>query len=104
MSFVESVKQLPGVVKGAGICALLGFVISLSSSSSSTVNGTTVSCSHFDLAAVFFGGMAIVLGGAGLRTDTFGVANTVPRIVSGVSIAVGVLHLLRGFGVIFGPC
>lgn len=95
-------RDLNGQVKAAAIIAILGFVIRVTSTSQSSINGV-VTCWHNDFAALGLGILAVILGGLGaLRAQ--GHARNANMIVGGIAAAVGVVHVLRGFGMVGGPC
>ncbi|MDT0200315.1 hypothetical protein [Nocardioides sp. AE5] len=92
------------------ILAVLAFFISLSASSSSTVNGEVTSCSHFDVFAL---GVAVIclVGGALLGWYAVRPRNPDDRSVRpwhavlGIALVlVSVVHAVRAFGIIGGPC
>lgn len=98
-------KNTPAAIRTALISAVLGFVVSCSSSSTRTVNGRLTECSYFDAGAALFGAVAIIAGLIGVaaawkRTDD----KPLMLVISIVSTCVGVIHILRGIGVIGGPC
>lgn len=90
--------------KVAIVCAILGFVISFHSTSTSSINGV-VSCSYTNFSAIIFGGIAVLAGGLG---EFGGMANRENRslnlAIGGGAALIGIFHLLRGFGVVGGPC
>ncbi len=98
------VKDLPPAIQWGAIAAVLGFVISLSSTSSSSSNGITTSCNHFDIAAVVFGLVAIGCGAVGITKLQTLESKGLPGGLIAAAIVLGVVHLLRGFGVILAPC
>lgn len=98
-------SSLTGASKTAVITAILGFIISFTSTSTSNVGGQ-VSCSHMDFGALLFGAIALIAGGSGLMNakslpdDT----RTLNLGLCAVGAAVGILHILRGLGMVGGPC
>ena len=89
--------DLPTAGKVVLVSIVLGFVIRISSESSSTVNGVA-ECNYSDMGALGFGALAIV---AGLLTLL--AARTHPRrlllvVVGLLGLAFGALHIARGTG------
>jgi hypothetical protein len=83
------------------ICAALGFVVHLSSSSSQTVNGVVRDCSYFDLAPWLFGPATLACVIVALRrAGRAGAAGTRVRVLGAACVALGVLHLLRALQII----
>jgi len=97
--------NLSGVAKAAVIFAVLGFVIALSSTSTSSINGVTT-CSHMNYGALLFGALAMMAGAAGLigLRDLPAETRSLNIAVLVAADLVGVLHVLRGIGIIGGPC
>ncbi len=98
-------SSTPTAIRAAGIAALLGFVVRCSSTTSTRSNGRLVECSYTDAGALLAGVVAVVGGLVGIalsvrRTED----RAVLLAVSAVSVALGVVHLLRGVGTIGGPC
>jgi hypothetical protein len=99
---------LPRATKATIICGILGWILDLSFSSQTTANGVVTSCSHFGLGAVAFGVGGLVTGA---QSMVLGLRDRVseglkPRVIGiGIGgVAMALVHLLRGFGVILGPC
>lgn len=90
--------------KGAVVVALLGFVISVSSTSTSNIRGV-YSCTHIDYAAIALGGIALAMGGgavlAGLRESQ---RRPLDLGAAGIAALIGVWHLLRGLNMVASPC
>ncbi|MEQ9813421.1 MAG: hypothetical protein RLO50_11635 [Azospirillaceae bacterium] len=85
---------------GLGIVA---FFISFSTLSTSNINGQ-VSCSYMDFAAIVLGIVVGIIGLSLFRTPAYGGRSQL-AIPAGVIIAaLGVVHILRGIGVVMGPC
>jgi hypothetical protein len=99
--------DLPTKLEIAGlIIGVLTFAISLRKSSVETVGGRVVASSYFDSAAVLGGAIVLLIGLAALVTLIRNTAE-IDRIgrfgILLVLVALGIIHLLRGFGVIFSP-
>lgn len=95
-------QRLPGAFKVGIIASLVGFFVSLSSSSSRTVNGDVVSCSYLDVAAFIF---AAIAAGCAVGTLMDKRSPMGLRVgLAGVLLALGVIHVLRGLGILNGPC
>lgn len=109
----HSPKALPKAFWfGLGV-ALVGFVVHISSSSTRTVNGEMVECSYLDifalLAAVVAAVCAVAVAKAGLaRPNPWSkLARPSRGLVlagSAVLVVLAVVHVLRGVGMIGGPC
>lgn len=98
---VPTKLEIAGLITGA-----LAFAISLGNSLVETVQGRVVASSYFDLAAVLGGAMVLLISVATLVTLMRKTAeiDRVKRIgLLLVLVALGIVHLLRGFGVIFSP-
>jgi hypothetical protein len=89
----------PAVIVGL-IAGILPFFISFSSDESTVVNGVAVTASSIDYPAVAGGGVAALAGvaflGIALRAN---LQKPVKLAVAVVVLALGAVHLLRGFGV-----
>lgn len=98
-------SSLSGASKAALIFAVLGFVISFTSTSQSTINGVST-CSHMDFAALILGGMTMLAASAGLLRirDAAAETRTLNLAILVVADIVGVVHILRGIGMVGGPC
>lgn len=98
-------SSLSGVSKAALIFAILGFVVSFTSLSSSTINGVRT-CSYMDYGALLFGALAMLAGSAGLMRvrDLAPDARTLNLVICVAADVVGVIHILRGIGMVGGPC
>lgn len=97
-------RNLSGASKTALICGLLGFIISLTTTQTSTINGQ-FNCSHTDYGALMLGAITGLSGGVGVSA-----ARRIPQTrmlnlgVSGMGLALGAIHMMRGFGQLGGPC
>lgn len=89
----------------AVVVAVLGFFVSVTTLSTSTMGGV-YSCSFTDFGALLFGALSIAFGGFAALRATGGPANAraVNMALSVGALAVGGLHVLRGFGTVGGPC
>ena len=98
-------SSTPAAIRVAGVAALLGFVVRCSSTTSTTSNGRLVECSYTDAGALLAGIVAVVGGLVGVAASLRREEDRAVLIaVSVVSVALGVVHLLRGVGTIGGPC
>ncbi|MGO2822517.1 MAG: hypothetical protein ACTIA5_17105 [Brachybacterium tyrofermentans] len=93
-----------GLVIGA-----LGFVVSLSSTTSSTVNGVQTACSYQDYGAMIAAALCLVCAVAGIvqrrkHPYQYPVQQWIVYVLAGVLTVLAVVHALRGFAVIGGPC
>lgn len=98
-------SSLSGASKAALIFAVLGFVISFTSLSTTSINGVST-CSYMDYGALLFGALAMLAGSAGVM-GVRGLAPDVRNLNLAICVAadvVGVVHILRGIGMIGGPC
>lgn len=103
-------EKLDTRAKVLPVVALLGFFLSLSLDNRSSANGVVTQCSHIDLAALTFAAICVV-GGLSLVRSGLWPDNLRRRQVRtwhlaiGVVVAVvGLVHALRGIGIIGGPC
>jgi hypothetical protein len=97
-------SSLTGQSKAAIIFAILGFVLSFTSTNTSSINGV-VSCSYMNYGALLFGALAILAGAGGLMTArSLGDTRSLNLAVSGIGLALGVLHIGRGLGMVGGAC
>lgn len=91
------------------VVGLLAFVLKLTFSSTSTVNGEMVECSFFDAGALLAAGVCLLCGilavsGKLRRPGRFPMHAGVVLGVSGVVLLLAVVHVLRAFGVVGGIC
>ncbi len=101
---MEQWRSLSGASKTAMICGLLGFVVGITNTHTSNLNGQ-ITCSHMDYGALALGVIAGLAGGTGLSSArTMGEARMLNMAVSGGGLALGVIHVLRGIGQLGGPC
>lgn len=97
-------SQLTSQTKVAVILAALGFVLSFTSTSMSNINGL-ITCSHSDLGALVLGVLACLAGGVGLAAArTLQEAQQINIILCVLAVGVGALHIMRGLGMVGGPC
>ena len=98
-------SDITGPARTALIIAGVGFFITFDSYSSSTINGVR-SCSYTDYAALVFGALAILFGAiaAGRTAGGPDDSRQMNMALSLGAVAIGGYHLLRGFGIIGGPC
>ncbi len=97
-------SSLTGQTKAAVIFAILGFVVSFSTTNTSSINGV-YSCSYMNFGALIFGVLALIAGGIGLAgardlSDTKGLNMG----LCAVALLIGALHIGRGLGMVGGPC
>lgn len=102
-------QDIPRAAKVGAVFGLIPFVISLTSTQTSSGSGVAT-CSHMDFAALIGGAIALIAGVAALlpRRDAMGPVQSAPmgvRLGSGLVIAaLGVFQVLRGLGMVGGPC
>jgi hypothetical protein len=95
----------PAVIRFAGVAAILGFVVTIESTSSRTINGRLAECSYTNFGALLLGALALVAGLVGVVAARKIVEQrTVLMAIAAGSALIGVLHILRGLGSIGGPC
>ena len=92
----ESAQGIPPLAIAALAAGVIPFGVSLSSSSTTTVNGQVTSSSYFDPVAVACGVLALVLGAVAIKSSS----NTKARAAAAVALLLGAVQLLRGFGVV----
>lgn len=88
---------------------LLGFFVSLSSMSSQSINGEMTMCSYQDYGAMIAGVLCLVCAGMGIQRRRkspykFPVAHWIVYALAAVLVVLAVVHVLRGLGMIGGPC
>ena len=92
-------SSLPSAAKAGIIAVIVGFLLRISTT---TVSGGE--CSYFDLGALLGGLAGVGLGIAALvgarKSDVRGAAAVVGALV----LVLSVVNVLRGIGVIGGPC
>lgn len=98
-------KSLSGSSKAAIVFAALGFVISFTTLSTSSINGVQT-CSYTDYGTLVFGALAMLSASSGLMRvrDLAAEARNLNLIVCAAADVVGVIHILRGMGIVGGPC
>lgn len=102
--------KLTTAAKVLPVVAVIAFFMSFATHSTQTVNGRVTQCSYTDFLALAVG-VACLIGGAsilrrGARPRT-GPEEAVTKWHLGIGAAVavlGVVHLLRGLGILWGPC
>lgn len=85
--------------------AVGGFVLSLSYSASSTENGVMTSCTYIDAGPLLLAPLAAIAGlVAVVRCRKPGRKTAVEVGVGLLCVAIAALHVLRGLGILAGPC
>ncbi len=98
-------SSTPAAIRGGAVAAILGFVISIESTSSRTINGRIAECSYTNFGALILGAVAILAGLVGVGVAIKVTENRGVLIaIAAASVALGVLHILRGVGTVGGPC
>jgi hypothetical protein len=101
--------RVPGVLVAALATAVAGFFVHVTFTSTRTVDGEITQCSYLDVGAIALGVVTALLVLATLARHR----RTVPRLrlpvpllaaASVVLLAVAVLHVLSGLGIVGGPC
>lgn len=89
--------------------ALVGFVFRFSFSSTATTNGVITQCTYYDVGAVLAAIVCFIGAVAGLiawlrhpAENRLSPALVLP--IAAVIALIGVVHVLRGLGMIGGPC
>lgn len=101
--------DIPKAAKVGAVFGLIPFVFSISSTTT-TSGPSGATCSHMDIAALIGGAIALLAGGAALfaKGDPLvgqSVSSAPTRIVSGlVVVALGAFQIVRGMGLVMGPC
>ncbi|AHM04138.1 hypothetical protein roselon_01772 [Roseibacterium elongatum DSM 19469] len=99
-----SYSHLTTLSKLALLLSVLGLVIGVQSLTTSTVNGVT-QCSFIDYGALLFGAAGAFAGSLGeVRALGMAEGKLENLIVSGAAVMIGIFNVLRGLGVIWGPC
>ena len=95
----------PAAIRVGAIAAILGFLLTIESTSSRTINGRLAECSYTNYGALLLGAIAIVAGLIGVAMAVKSTENRGLLIaIAAVTVAIGVLHILRGIGSVGGPC
>ena len=101
--------DIPKAAKVGAVFGLIPFVFSISSTTT-TSGPSGATCSHMDIAALIGGAIALLAGGAALfaKGDPLvgqSVSSAPTRVISGlVDIALGAFQIVRGMGLVMGPC
>lgn len=96
-------STLTGATKTAVVLAILSLFVSVSSTSTSSINGVR-SCSFMDFGAIGFGAAAAVVGLGVLLKPGEGEAVGANRLIGGLAVLVGLWRLAYGLGLAGGPC
>lgn len=103
-------RRLPAsFLWGLGI-GIVGFIISFRTTSTSSVNGEVTACSSMDLAALAWATLCVVCALAGIgryrlqRPVDRAATRLMMLAVTAVLGLLAVIHVLRGLGMIGGPC
>ncbi|WP_299938336.1 hypothetical protein [uncultured Pelagimonas sp.] len=97
-------QELTTLTKSALLVAALGFVLRFTSTGTAEVDGQ-ISCTHVDFAALCLGGIAMALGGVGtFKARDLEVGAKTNIWLCLMVVAIGLLHLMRGLGLVGGPC
>jgi hypothetical protein len=97
-------SDLTGLSKIALILSILGFVIGIQMQTNNVVNGVA-ECSFIDYGALLFGAAGAFAGSLGeMRALRMPQGRMVNLMTSGAAVMIGILNVLRGLGVIWGPC
>ncbi len=108
-SYSTSPKDLPKAFWWGLGMGLAAFVIKFTSGTTTKVNGVVTQCSYTDYFALFAAVFCVVAAVLGLRQGPrAGRARRVhPAVLVGVAVVVLALagvHVLRGLGMLGGPC
>ena len=99
-----SYSELTTLSKVALVLSILGFVIGVQSLTTTTVNGVA-ECSFIDYGALLFGAAGAFAGSLGeVRALQMTEGRIVNLMTSGAAVMIGIFNVLRGLGVIWGPC
>lgn len=104
----EAWRRTGTATKAALIIAALGFVISITSTSRVTADGEVGQCTFIDAGALAAAAVTTVLALVGFFQRPAGRDNPLPMpwrlgtLI--VLLLVAGLHVLRGLGLVFGPC
>ena len=104
-----SLRDVPTPLYVGLAIGLLGFFVSFSSMSSQTVNAEVTMCSYQDYGAIIAGVLCLVCAGLGIQRRRsspykFPVAHWIVYAFAAVLVVLAVVHVLRGLGMIGGPC
>lgn len=96
-------STLSGTAKTAVILAILSIFVSISSTSTSSINGVR-SCSFMDFGALGFGAAAALVGLGVLLKPGEGEGRMASRLLGAVALLVGLWRIAHGLGLTGGPC
>lgn len=102
-------KDLPTpLLWGLGI-GPVAFVVNLSSSSSKSVNGVVTECSYFDAAAMVAAAVCVGCAGFGVvqwvrKRHEYAINHWMVIGAAAVLVLLAGIHVLRGLGMVGGPC
>ncbi|WP_134322694.1 hypothetical protein [Cumulibacter soli] len=100
-------QDTPGAFKGAVAVAVVAWFVSLSTATTSMVNGVIASCDYFDIVKVAGAVVIVALVIAGFLANAKS-ARPLPlpivSVIAVVLLACAVLLAIRGFGVALSPC
>ena len=99
-------SDITGPTRIALICAGLGFIVSFESHATSILGGVR-GCPYTDYGALVFGGLAVLFGLIAILQELRAQERAMINLeAAGLAEALGLLHILRGFGfgIVGGPC
>ncbi|MGO1976756.1 hypothetical protein [Brachybacterium tyrofermentans] len=104
-----SLRDIPPALYTGLAIGVLGFVVSLSSTTTSEVNGIQTACSYQDYGAMIAAALCLVCAVSGIvqrrkHPYQYPVQQWIVHALAGVLAVLAVVHALRGFAVIGGPC
>lgn len=102
-------RDIPKAIYAGLVIGALGFFVSLTSWTSASVNGVQTACSYQDYAAMIAAALCLVCAVAGIvqrrkHPYRYPVQHWIVYALAGVLTVLAVVHALRGFAVIGGPC
>ncbi|MGP9683345.1 hypothetical protein [Brachybacterium sp. AOP3-A1-3] len=104
-----SLRDIPAALYTGLVIGVLGFVVSISSTATTTVNGVQTTCSYQDYGAMIAAAVCLVCAVAGIvqrrkHPYQYPVKQWIVIALAGVLTVLAVVHALRGLAVIGGPC
>lgn len=88
---------------------VIAFVVSFSSQTTRTVNGIQTVCTYQDYGAMIAAALCLLCAGLGIQQRRshpyqYPVKPWIVHVLAAVLVILAVVHTLRGFAVIGGPC
>lgn len=104
-----SLRDIPKATYAGLVIGVLGFFFSIATTTTSSVNGVQTACSYQDYGAMIAAALCLVCAVTGIvqrrkHPYQYPVQHWIVYALAGVLTVLAVVHALRGFAVIGGPC